>query len=116
MSVVASGVALCAFYRDTDKILVVARRNLDTHDVQALRLPDFRLTINPNDGHRSTVLGISPQDGRLHLSWDHHNNDLRYTRSPKGFITDPPETITLGNFEPAQGLMPDARQSGTREA
>jgi hypothetical protein len=94
---------------DADKVLVVARRDLQTHAVQALRLPQHTLTINPNDGHRNTVLGVSHEDGRLHLSWDHHNNPLRYTRSRPGFISDPPEVMAVGDFEPAQPLMPADR-------
>lgn len=100
-------------YWDADQVLVVARRNLADNSVQALRLPQYTLTINPRDGHRNTVVGISPQDGRLHLSWDHHNNDLRYTRSRAGFLDDPPRQVTPGDFEPAQPLMPDAPQRVT---
>jgi hypothetical protein len=98
---------------DADMVLVVARRNLETQAVQALRFPQHTLTIRPADAHRNTVVGISAADGRLHLSWDHHNNDLRYTKSVAGFVTDPPETLSVDHFEPAQPLMDDAPQSVT---
>lgn len=94
-------------YWDADAVLVVVRRSLRDHTFQAVRLPQYTLTINPKDGHRNTVLGVSAEDGRLHLSWDHHNNPLRYTKSRAGFLTDPPATVTGDDFEPAQPLIPD---------
>lgn len=100
-------------YWDADKVLVVVRRDLRTHAVQALRLPRHTLTIQPMDGHRNTVLGISPGDGRLHLSWDHHNNPLRYTRTRKHFLTKPPDRMSEEDFEPAQPLAPGAPQTVT---
>jgi hypothetical protein len=100
-------------YWDADQVLVLARRNLLTQEVQALRFPQHTLTIKPDDAHRNTVLGISAADGRLHLSWDHHNNDLRYTKSVEGFVSDPPASMSIDHFEPAQPLMDDAPQSVT---
>lgn len=100
-------------YWDADMVLVLARRDLLSQEVQTLRFPEYTLTINPKDGHRNTVLGISPGDGRLHLSWDHHNNDLRYTKSVEGFVTNPPRAMSLEHFEPAQPLMKDAPQRVT---
>ncbi|MFW6171423.1 MAG: BNR repeat-containing protein [Planctomycetota bacterium] len=94
-------------YWDRDKTLVLARRNLADDTVNLLRFHNKTLTINPRDGHRNTVVGISPDDGRLHLSWDHHNNPLRYTKSRRGVIEDPPAKLTLEHFEPAQPLLPD---------
>jgi hypothetical protein len=93
-------------YWDADKVLCVVRRRLNTTEFQTLRLPQYQLTINPSDGHRNTVVGISPSDGRLHLSWDHHNNPLRYTKTRAAFLTDPPEQMSLDDFESAQPLIP----------
>jgi hypothetical protein len=39
------------------------------------------------DAHNVISLGISPKDGTLHMSWDHHNNTLRYRRSVVGLCT-----------------------------
>jgi len=93
-------------YWDADTILVVVRRDLRDHTVQTVRLEGRALTINPKDGHRNTVVGISAEDGRLHLSWDHHCNQLRYGTSRPGFITEPPQTMTAADFEPARPLIP----------
>ncbi|MFO7904134.1 MAG: BNR repeat-containing protein, partial [Pirellulaceae bacterium] len=94
-------------YWDRDKTLVLARRNLSDDTLELVRFENHTLTINPRDGHRNTVVGISPADGRLHLSWDHHNNPLRYTKSRRGMITDPPARLTPAHFESAQPLLPD---------
>lgn len=100
-------------YWDSDGVLVVVRRDLRDAEVQALRLEEHRLTINPQDAHRNVVIGISPGDGRLHLSWDHHANDLRYTKTRESFLTDPPPAMTVADFEPKQPLAPDAPQRVT---
>jgi len=95
------GFQYTAFW-DTDRVFVLARRDLRNHQVQTLRLPEFKLSSD--DPHRNTCLGVSRQDGRLHLSWDHHNNPLRYTRSRAGFLTDPPRQMTEADIEPPQTI------------
>jgi putative BNR repeat neuraminidase len=87
---------------DAEGELVLARRNLRNNDLQTLGLPEFKLS--KDDAHRNTCLGVSPGDGRLHLSWDHHNNPLRYTRSRKGFLTNPPPRIEASDIEPQQAI------------
>ncbi len=98
-------------YWDSDKALVVVRRNWNTNQAQTVRLTDYRLSVR--DSHRNAVVGISAGDGRLHLSWDHHNNELHYTKSREGFVTAPPDRISTDDFEPEQKLAPDAPQSVT---
>lgn len=93
-------------YWDADKTLVVARRDLRDNTVQTVRLEGRTLTVNPRDGHRNTVVGVSPADGRLHLSWDHHCNPLRYGASRAGFLTSPPAAMTAADFEPPRPLLP----------
>ena len=39
------------------------------------------------DAHNVISIGICPQDGTLHLSWDHHNETLRYRKSVDGLCT-----------------------------
>jgi len=100
-------------YWSADQTLVLARRDLRTHAVQTMRFPGYHLSLGPRDRHRNTVLGVSPGDGRLHMSWDHHNNDLRYTKSRAGFLTSPPVSMSWSDFEPAQPLTEDAPQRVT---
>lgn len=89
-------------YWDADRVFVLVRRDLRDNTIQTLRLPEFKLTSD--DAHRNTCLGISPADGRLHLSWDHHCNPLRYTRSRAGFLTDPPAQISAADIEAPQPI------------
>lgn len=105
-------------YWAADRVLSVARRCLASDQVQTIRLESYVLAEGlperqQHNGHRNTVLGISPGDGRLHLAWDHHVNDLNYTRSRAGWITDPPETIQATDFEPRQPVAAEAPQRVT---
>ncbi len=100
-----------ALYWDDDRVLALVRRNLKTDAFQQIRFENYILAEKHGnderyslDGHRNVVLGISPGDGRLHLSWDHHNNELHYTRSHKGFLTSPPRVISVADFEPEQPI------------
>lgn len=107
-----------SIYWDLDRALTVARRNLETDEVQTVRLNNYRLAqgrpeAQQRNAHRNTVLGISPHDGRLHLSWDHHANDLNYTRSRAGFLHEPPARLSAADFEPRQPVMPGAPQRAT---
>lgn len=87
-------------YWDADRVFVLARRDLRDNAVERLRLGQFKLSSD--DAHRNTCLGISLADGRLHLSWDHHNNPLRYARSRPGFLTHPPAKLGPADIEAPQ--------------
>ena len=101
-----------------DRTLSVARRGLKDNAVQVIRLEAYRLAeglaeSQQRNGHRNTVIGLSPGDGRLHLAWDHHNNDLNYTRSRAGLVTEPPEQMGLEDFEPRQPILEGTPQRVT---
>jgi len=96
-------------YWAADKTLVAVRRDLRDHTVQTVRLKGRTLTIDPNDGHRNTVVGVSAEDGRLHLAWDHHCNPLRYGTSRPGFLTEPPAVMAPEDFEPPRPLIPGSK-------
>jgi len=92
-------------YWDADRVFVLVRRDLRSDEVQTVRLPEFKLSSD--DRHRNTCLAASAADGRLHLSWDHHNNQLRYARSRAGLLTDPPAELCAGDVEPAGPMLSD---------
>jgi len=94
-------------YWNVDRVFVLARRDLRDNTVQTLRLLKFKLTSN--DRHRNTCLGVSCADGRLHLSWDHHNNQLNYTKSRAGFLTKPPLQIGAADIEPAGPMLSEPK-------
>ena len=56
---------------------------------------------------RGAALADFEWDGRLHLSWDHHNNPLRYTKTRAGFLARPPQRMTPEDFERKQRLFDD---------
>ncbi len=87
---------------DTEGVFVLARRHLTDNTVQLVRMPQWKLSAD--DAHRNTCLGISEKDGRLHFSWDHHNNPLNYARTRAGFLTRPPQEISAADLEPRQPL------------
>jgi len=87
---------------DAEGVFVLARRNLKDNSVQLMRMADWKLSSD--DAHRNTCLGISEADGRLHFSWDHHNNPLNYARTRAGFLTQPPKEISPDDIEPRQPL------------
>lgn len=111
--IVSYGPYQYSVYWDSDAVLSVVRRDLRDNSIQILHLPEYHLTGNRKDGHRNTVVGISPEDGRLHLSFDHHCNDLRYLKSRKDFITSAPAVMTREDFESTQPLCADAPQRVT---
>jgi hypothetical protein len=85
---------------DVDYHLVISRRKLSDNQVQNIVFPDK--CSNPSDGHRYTVIGISPGDGRLHISYDHHNNPHHYRFSDANWITNPPDKISVTQFSPIE--------------
>lgn len=91
-------------YYDSDLHVTLARRDLTSNAIQKIVFPE--IVRNPTDTHNNSVLGVSYEDGRLHLSFDHHGQPLRYRVSEPGFVTAPPATISLADFEPAGPLIP----------
>lgn len=71
--------------------VAVARRPLPHGDWQTLVLDDYSFTTV--DSHNDVVLGICAADGTLHLSFDHHVNDLNYRVSVPGVVDDPESVV-----------------------
>lgn len=67
--------------------VAVARRPLPGGAWQTLVLDDYLFTTV--DSHNAVVLGICAGDGSIHLSFDHHVNDLNYRVSVAGAADDP---------------------------
>ncbi|MFD7657803.1 BNR repeat-containing protein [Actinosynnema sp. NPDC059797] len=67
---------------------VVARRKLGG-TWEKVTLP-HRLAVN--DSHNVISLGISPQDGALHVAMDTHNNKIYYVKSNADVATRPSST------------------------
>lgn len=83
-----NGYQYTAWYDTVGTVQTVwlARRTIDDTGVGVWEKVNTGSTFengdeNAWDAHNVIVLGICPADGTLHMSWDHHNNTLRYRRS-----------------------------------
>lgn len=76
-AVVSHGEEQFVSYYDADGYVLIAKRQLGTEDWEVRRTQyQGKLT----DAHNSISLMVDG-DGYLHLSWDHHNDSLRYCMS-----------------------------------
>jgi hypothetical protein len=71
--------------------LKITRRRLSDDRLDDIRF-DVRgaeqILTNENDGHNALTLGISPTDGRLHISWSPHNLPHHYGISSAGCTSE----------------------------
>jgi hypothetical protein len=74
-----------AAYWNTGPRVILARRAGGVGEWAKIELdPDY--TGRSEDAHNTISLGVSPSDGRLHVSFDHHGSELRYVRSVAGLV------------------------------
>src|SRR5690606_24288552 len=68
----------------------IARRELPDGAWQSIVFTDYSVSWSfSNNVHNVVTLGISPEDGTIHCSFDQHNTPLRIRRSAVGAATDP---------------------------
>lgn len=101
-------------YWDSDYKLVLARRNLTNDEIQTVKfndeLPDTYYDVGltqRDNNHRNTAIGISPSNGRLHISFNHHADINKYKVSSENFITNPPATISASDFGATINILGD---------
>jgi hypothetical protein len=82
-------------YYDADGFLILGRRKLNS-DQWELKRTVYKGNIT--DAHNDISI-ILDGDGYLHVSWDHHNNPLRYSRSKAPF------SLELSDKMPMTGLV-----------
>ncbi|MEO6232514.1 MAG: BNR repeat-containing protein [Ferruginibacter sp.] len=76
-SLVSFGKTQYISFYDNDSYVVIGKRNWNS-DQWELKRTDYK--GNTKDAH-NTISIMVDGDGYLHLSWDHHNNELRYCKS-----------------------------------
>jgi hypothetical protein len=81
-----NGYEYAAFW-NTTRHVVLGRRSLPAGAWSTLELADY--TLSADDAHNTISLGVCPGDGTLHLSFDHHSNDLHYRKSVAGLVSNP---------------------------
>jgi len=73
------------FY-DAGGYVNVGRRELPSGNWETLTTG---YKTSSNDGHNNPAIGICPQDGTIHLAYDHHVNDLNYSVSVPNLALNP---------------------------
>lgn len=81
-----NGYQYTAFW-NTNRQVVMARRKLPNGAWSKFDFTDY--TNSEKDAHNTISLGITPGDGTLHLSFDHHSTILKYRVSVANLVTDP---------------------------
>jgi len=77
-------------YYDSSRHVCVARRKLNESNWEIMRFSDYH--FKSNDAHNTISIGICPNDGTIHLAFDHHGHALHY-RVSKKHVASKPETI-----------------------
>jgi hypothetical protein len=66
----------------------LARRQLPSGAWQKIEFTDYTLSTT-TDAHNVVTMGICPNNGTIHLSFDHHGQQLKYRVSQTGVATNP---------------------------
>ncbi len=104
------GYQYTAWYRnDADRSVMIARRTIDGANVGEWEVVDTGSALTrgifDSNVHNVISIGISKNDGTLHLSWDHHANNLRYRVSVPGLVTNNKDAWGPGMFNAEQGHL-----------
>lgn len=99
-----------AAYWNTARHVVLAARTLPEGAWSRLELTDY--ANSANDAHNTISLGIVPGDGTIHLSFDHHDDNLNYRRSVPGLLNQEFSSWTEDDF----GNVTDVLTSGALQS
>lgn len=91
-------------YYDQERHVCVARRKLPKGDWESIRFLDYH--FKSNDSHNVVSMGICPNDGTIHLAWDHHVDTLHYRVSQKG-LANQSESMdwSVASFGPIRSAL-----------
>ncbi|MBD0726530.1 hypothetical protein B6A10_15250 [Flavobacterium sp. L1I52] len=81
-----NGYQYIAYYNDRRHVCI-SRRKLPLGDWKTIEFLDY--DFKSDDSHNVVSLGICPNDGTIHLAFDHHVHPLHYRVSKKGLATNP---------------------------
>ncbi len=74
-------------YYNHERRVCLSRRELPTGEWSTIRFFDY--LFESDDAHNIVSFGICPNDGTIHLAFDHHVHPLHYRVSKKGLATNP---------------------------
>jgi hypothetical protein len=75
-------------YYNRYKHVCLARRQLPSGAWEKIEFTDYTLSTT-TDAHNVVTMGICPNNGTIHLSFDHHGQQLKYRVSQTGVATNP---------------------------
>lgn len=103
-----NGYQYTAFW-NTDKNLCIARRKITSEIFEIIILKEYKSPHDLNDAHYTISLGICPKNGTIHLSFDQHNDTLRYIKSIK-YLATSPENFQWNSklFSPVSKILIDS--------
>ncbi len=91
------GYQYCTFYQaysSKERHVVLGRRRIKSGAQWELtELDDYEQTTD--DGHNTISIGICRGDGTIHVSFDHHSDDLKYRVSDRD-VASHPENFAWG--------------------
>jgi hypothetical protein len=67
--------------------LKITRRELSNNALQSLNFNGTWELTDPDDVHNSVRAGLSINDGRIHVAWTTHNDELNYVYSSAGCLS-----------------------------
>ncbi len=71
----------------------IARKKLPDGEWEDLVLAYSASIAKINDNHQTISMGICPNDGTIHIAYDHHDVPLNYQKSVVGMVTDPENAV-----------------------
>ncbi|WP_166461117.1 BNR repeat-containing protein [Flavicella sediminum] len=91
-------------YYNQNRRVCISRRRLPSGPWKTIQFLDY--DFKSDDSHNIVSLGICPNDGTIHLAFDHHVYPLHYRVSKKGLATNP-ETMewNAASFGPIKGEL-----------
>lgn len=78
-------------YYDVRRNVCLARRKLPVGQWEIIRFTDY--DFQSNDAHNTISIGICPNDGTIHMAFDHHGHLLHYRVSNQNVATTPEGTV-----------------------
>ncbi len=96
-------------YYNHSRHVCIARRELPSGFWEIVELTDY--TTSTNDAHDVISMGICPNDGTIHLAFDHHGSTLNYRISEPNIATNPTAIIWNDSiFGPERNYLEEGKR------
>ncbi|MBN2165109.1 MAG: BNR-4 repeat-containing protein [Marinilabiliaceae bacterium] len=93
-------------YWNKDKQVCMARKQLPDGKWESIALTGYMSTYDLGDNHYNISFGICKNDGTIHLSFDHHNDEMNYRVSVEGLASRPDTSKwSAESFNPVQNYL-----------